>query len=288
VSPRSILQLSLALLWMALQLPQAWSAAPAPVAPLPAPPPAAALDGPGPLVPLGPGDSALLHVYGQPDMDGNVSVGDDGAIRVPLAGAVQVAGLAPDAAARLVEATLKNGHFLVDPHVSLTVTQSLSQRVSVLGEVRTPGRYPVDAKTTVVDLLAQAGGVTELGSDRVYVLRRDKSGATIRYPVILKGLSDPRSMAPTQTLKGGDSLFVPRAEQFSILGEVQKPSMYKLQPDMTVEEAISLAGGLTPKGSERRVDIRRIGPNGEQQTVRVKLGDFLQPNDVVRVKESIF
>lgn len=267
----------------------AWSAA---LAPAPAPPPVQpVIPGPeaaGPLAPLGPGDVAMLHVYGQPDMDGNVAVADDGTMAVPLAGAVPVAGLTPDAAARRIEAALKNGHFLLDPHVTLTVTQALSQRVSVLGEVRNPGRYPIDAHTSVVDLLAQAGGLTELASDRIYILRTDNSGKTVRFPVNLKGLSDPRTTTPAQGLHAGDSLFVPRAEQFSILGEVQKPAMYKLESDMTVEEAISVAGGLTPKGSEHRIEIRRTGANGEQQIIHPKLSDFVQPNDVIRVKESIF
>jgi len=221
-------------------------------------------------------------------MDGTVSVADDGTMRIPLAGAVPVAGLTPEAASRRIEASLKSGRFLIDPHVSLTVTQALSQRVSVLGEVRNPGRYPIDARTGVVDLLAQAGGVTELASDRIFVLRVDASGKTTRYPVNLRGLSDPRAASPSQKLRAGDSLFIPRAEQFSILGEVQKPAMYKLEADLTVEEAISVAGGITPKGSERRVEIRRTGPDGKQQVIHAKLSDPVQANDIIRVKESIF
>jgi len=83
-------------------------------------------------------------------------------------------------------------------------------------------------------------------------------------------LADLLRAAP---LRAGDSLFIPRAEQFSILGEVQKPAMYKLEADLTVEEAISVAGGITPKGSERRVEIRRTGPDGKQQVIHAKLSD---------------
>jgi polysaccharide export outer membrane protein len=293
VSRRSQLITLLTLLCVALQAPLTWSAgaAPAPAipAPLPAGLPAAAANGvSSPLIALGPGDALTLHVYGQPEMDGPVSVADDGSIRVPLAGAVQVGGLSPEVAGRRVEQALKEGRFFLDPHVELTVTQALSQRVSVVGEVHLPGRYPIDSRTTVVDLLAQAGGITDLGSDMVYVLRPDAAGNSTRYPVNLKGLSDPKGTTPTMRVRGGDSLFVPRAEQFSILGEVQKPSIYKLQPNLTVEQAISLAGGLTPKGSERRVEIRRHGPDGKEVSIKPKLDDFIQADDVIRVKESIF
>ena len=238
---------------------------------------------------MGPGDSVTLHVFGQPDMDTVLGVADDGTIRVPLAGAVQVGGVSPEVAARRVEKAFKDGGFFVDPHVTLTVTQSLSQRVSVLGEVRQPGRYPVDAKTSIIDLLAQAGGETEFASDTVYVLRTDAAGAVKRYPVNVRGLTGGAGASgPTQLLHAGDSVYVPRAEQFFILGEVQKPAMYKLEPNLTVLQAISLAGGITAKGSDRRVEIKRTGKDGQQVVIKPKPNDFVQPDDVIRVKESIF
>lgn len=265
----------------------AWGAALGPV-PLPAPDVAASGTAPAPLTPLGPGDSVALHVFGQPDMDGVLGVADNGSVSVPLAGPVQVAGLSADNAARKIEKSLKDGGYFIDPHVTLTVTQSLSQRVSVLGEVRTPGRYPVDSKTTILDLLAQAGGETEIGSDTVYVLRPDASGTVQRYAVNLKGLANADISTPTQLLRSGDSVYVPRAEQFFILGEVQRPSMYKLEPKLTVIQAIALAGGVTAKGSARRVEIRRVGKNGQQTVIKPQSSDLVQPGDVIRVKESIF
>jgi len=276
------------LLLLSLRVTLAWAAQPAPAAPPPQPVPAAAgvPAGPNavsPLTPLGPGDSVTLHVFGQPDMDTVLGIADDGSIRIPLAGSIQVGGLSAESAARRVEKAFKDGGYFVDPHVTLTVTQSLSQRVSVLGEVHTPGRYPVDSRTNIIDLLAQAGGETEFASDTVYVLRTDAAGSVKRYPVNLKGLADPGASAPTQLLRAGDSVYVPRAEQFFILGEVQKPSMY-----LTVLQAISLAGGVTAKGSDRRVEIKRAGKNGQQVVIKPKPNDLVQPDDVIRVKESIF
>lgn len=272
------------LLTVLLQCGIAWGAPPAPF------PPAAAEAGaaPNPLTPLGPGDSVALHVFGQPDMDSVLGVADDGSIRVPLVGAVQVGGTSTEAAARRIEKLFRDGGYFVDPHVSLTLTQSLSQRVSVLGEVKTPGRYPVDSKTSIVDLLAEAGGETELGSDTIFILRADASGQVQRQPVSLRGLGRTGTAAPTQLLRAGDSLFVPRAEQFYILGEVQKPGMYKIEDNLTVLQAISVAGGVTLKGSQRRVEIKRTDKGGQQVTTKGKPNDLVQPNDVIRVKESIF
>ncbi len=242
---------------------------------------------PSPLAPLGPGDSVMLHVFGQPDMDTVLGVADDGTIRVPLAGPIQVGGLSADEAARRIEKAFKDGGYFVAPHVSLTVTQTMSQRVSVLGEVHAPGRYPIDAKTTILDLLAQAGGPTEFASNTVYVLRPDPAGGVKRFPVTVQGLTTG-GVGAGQTLHAGDSVYVPRAEQFYILGEVQKPSMYKLEPNLTVIEAISIAGGVTPKGSDRRVEIKRVGKDGQEVVIKAKPNDLVQPDDVIRVKESIF
>ena len=279
--------LSVLLLLLSLRAGLGWAAQPA-AAVIPAAGPAAAAAAVSPLTPLGPGDSVTLHVFGQPDMESVLGIADDGTIRIPLAGSIQVGGLSAEEAARRVEKAFKDGGYFVDPHVSLAVTQSLSQRVSVLGEVHAPGRYPVDSKTTIIDLLAQAGGQTEFASNTVYVLRTDATGTVKRYPVAVQGLASAGASAPTQLLRAGDSLYVPRAEQFYILGEVQKPSMYKLESNLTVLQAISIAGGVTPKGSDRRVEIKRVGKDGQEIVLKAKPNDLVQPDDVIRVKESIF
>jgi len=244
----------------------------------------------GPLVPLGPQDSVTVRIDEDPNTTAPtpVTVGDDGTLRIPYVGSIPVGGLSPDAAARRAEKALKDGKFFVSPHVSITVMQSLSQRVSVLGEVKTPGRYPIDAKTSIVDLIALAGGFTDLSASVIYVSRTDASGNIKKFAVNMRGLNDPKNTMPEQALRGGDSVFVPRADQFFILGEVQKPAMYKLEPNMTVEQAISVAGGITAKGSERRVEIKRTGKDGAEVAVKGKASDLVQPGDVIRVKESIF
>jgi polysaccharide export outer membrane protein len=241
-----------------------------------------------PMLQLGPGDSVTIHVYGQPDMEATEYVADDGSIRVALAGVVGVNGLSPAEASERVERALKNGKYLVDPHVTITLAQSRSQRVSVLGEVRTPGRYTIESNTTVLEVLAQAGGGTADCADIVYVLRPDPKGAVARYAVNLKGLADGNGGMSTPTLRGGDSVYVPRADRFYIYGEVQQPNMYKLEPGMTVVQAIARAGGVTTRGSEKRIELRRRRENGALIVTRANPTDPVRADDVIRVKESIF
>jgi polysaccharide export outer membrane protein len=240
------------------------------------------------MLQLGTGDAISLQVYGQPDMAVTANVSDDGTIPVPLAGAVRVAGMSPAEAAKAVEKALKTGNFLIDPNVTITVTQSRSQRVSILGEVNTPGRYAIESNTPIYDALAQAGGTKITASDVVYILRPGKDGVVTRYDVRLRDLTQGQNQLPAQTLQGGDSLMVPRAEQFYILGEIQKPDMYFIESGTTVEQAIARAGGITVRGSTRRIEIKRTDSNGKTSTKSAKLSDLVQANDVIRVKESIF
>lgn len=240
------------------------------------------------LVELGPGDSVNIQVYGQPDMTATVYVADDGSLPIALIGSVSVGGLSPTEAAHKIEETLQAGRFLVEPHVTITVVQSRSQRVSVLGEVKAPGRYPIDAGTTVFDLLAQAGGTTLDANDVAYILRPTENGDVERFPVYLRASATMPASIASQTLQSGDSLLVPKADQFSIYGEVARPDMYRLEQGMTVIQAIIRAGGVTPRGSERRVEIKRQKADGTFQKFGAKATDLLKPGDILRVKESIF
>lgn len=243
-----------------------------------------------PLLQLGPGDQVKMDVFGRPEMDGTTYIADDGSIRVPLAGPVVIGGLSPAQAAQKVEAALRDGQYLVDPHVTFTVLQTRSQRVSVLGEVRSPGRYPIESNSTVLDLLAQAGGATEKGADTIYILRPDSSGALTRLPVNLKGAVDSKEATPAvlQTLRGGDSILVPSAQQFYIAGEVHAPAMYRLESDMTLLQAIARAGGVTERGSASRVSIKRKRADGTYVVISGKAGELIHPDDVITVKERIF
>ena len=269
----------------------------APLPPLPAPgkataattASAAALAAAGAAAPsltLRPGDDVALQVYGRPELALTTTVADDGTITVPLAGAVAVAGLTPVKAGQRVATAFRQGRFLVDPQVTLSLGGARGNQVSVLGAVRTPGRFAIEPRTTVLDMLAQAGGITEFGAAMVVLLRTDRNGKVMRHAIDLKGLSQGR--VAVLALRGGDSLFVPPAEQFYILGEVRAPNMYRLEPGMTVVQAISRGGGITPRGTTSRIEIKRRQADGTFLTGSARLGDALQADDVIQIKERLF
>jgi polysaccharide export outer membrane protein len=227
-----------------------------------------------------------VQVYGRPELSVSTYVADNGVITVPLAGAVQVDGLSPTEAANKVADVYRSGGYLLQPQVNITLQQFRSQQISVLGEVRTPGRYSLESRTTVFDLLAQAGGVSTDAADSIYLLRHGDHGELLRIPLTLRDLVQHASSE--LTLRGGDSLYVPKAPQFYIYGEVHTPNRYRLEPSMTVVQAIALGGGITDRGSERRVEIRRRNGDGSFKTFDARATDAVEPDDVIRIKERVF
>jgi polysaccharide export outer membrane protein len=85
-----------------------------------------------------------------------------------------------------------------------------------------------------------------------------------------------------------DTIFVPKAPQFYVYGEVQRPGMYRLERGMTVSQAITAGGGLTPRGTERRAIVKRKQPDGTQNEVKVETTSQLEADDVLFIKESWF
>lgn len=243
-----------------------------------------------PLLPLGKGDEVAVHVFGQPNMDGTMYVADDGTVQVPLAGPVHVAGLSPAEAAHAVEAALREKQILVNPHVTFTILKSTSQQVSVLGEVHTAGIFPIQTNSTLLELLAQAGGETEQAAATVFVLRPGPDGSMHRLAVNVEGVGNAGTApeAAEFTMRGGDQVYVPRAAQVFVTGEVRTPGRFKIDPGMTVLEALADAGGVTNMGSTRRISIRRAQPAGGYLQLSGKLTDKVEANDVITVRERIF
>jgi polysaccharide biosynthesis/export protein len=243
-----------------------------------------------PLLLLGPGDEVTIHVFGQPNMDGTMYIADDGTVQVPLAGPVHVTGLSPTEAAQAAEAALRKKQILVNPHVTFTIVKSMSQQVSVLGEVRKPGIFPIESNSTLLDLLAQAGGETEQGADTIFILRSGPHGVMRRLAVNLQGLAETGTTpeAAEVTLKGGDQVYVPRAAQVFVMGEVRTPGQFRIDPGMTVLEALARAGGVTDMGTTRRIIIKRQERDGRYRQLSARLTDKVQPNDVITVRERIF
>jgi polysaccharide export outer membrane protein len=236
---------------------------------------------------LGGGDVVKISVFGNPDLAVETRVSEAGFITMPLVGQVAVAGLSTALAETRIATMLERGGFVKKPQVNLLITGLASQQVSVLGQVNRAGRYPIDGRRSVLDLVALAGGIGPEGGDIVTVIRK-RDGKVIKDQLDTSELMRNADMTANVDVQGGDTIFVDRAPRFYIYGEVLKPGPLRLERNMTVLQALSAGGGLTLRGTERGLRIKRRDQAGKLQTINVKGDDLLQPDDVVYVKESLF
>ncbi|GGY58309.1 polysaccharide export protein EpsE [Pseudoduganella sp. SL102] len=236
---------------------------------------------------LGPGDIVKISVYGNPDLGIETRVSESGSITFPLVGQVDVNGLNTPAAERKIAGLLESGGFLKKPQVNLVVSQIQSRQVSVLGQVNRPGRFPLEGKRSVMDLLALAGGFNPDGGDTISLIRK-RDGKVSKTVIDVVEMVRTGELAKDLDLEPNDILYAERSPRFYIYGEVQRPGAFRLERQMTVIQALAVGGGLSPRGTERGIRVKRRGADGKEQIVQVKHDDLLQVDDVVYVKESWF
>jgi polysaccharide export outer membrane protein len=240
-------------------------------------------------------DVLNVVVLDQPDLSGKFTVGSDGTFAFPLLGRVPAEGFAVTDVQRGLEQLLGDG-YLKDPHVSLSLERSKAATVYIMGEVRQSGGYPLTPNMTLVELLARAGSTTDRAAT-VAVLTRSRDGSAADGPsipnhapqVIRVNLDSLQHGASAQNivLSDGDTIFVPRAANIYVVGAVKNAGSYVIGDQMTVLQALALAGGLNERGSSRRIRVvRQSDPAKKQQ--KVKLSHTLQPGDTIVVGEGLF
>lgn len=237
--------------------------------------------------PLGPGDVVKLSVYGNPDLALETRVSEAGTITFPLIGQVEIGGLPVAGAEKKIAGLLERGGYLKKAQVNLIVTTLQSQQVAVLGHVNRPGRYPVEGRRSVLDLLAMAGGMSADGGDAVSVVR-SRNGSVIRETIDVVQMVRSGQLDQNLEVAGGDLIYVERAPRFYIVGEVQRPGAFKVERAMTVLQALSAGGGLTARGTDRGIRITRRDASGKPTIINAKHDDIVQVDDVITVKESWF
>lgn len=237
--------------------------------------------------PLGAGDMVKISVYGSPDLALETRVAENGKISYPLVGDVDIGGLEPAAAERKIANLLSARGFVKQAQVNLFVSTMQSQQISVLGNVLRPGRYPMEGRRSVLDVLALAGGITIDGGDIATVVSTH-DGHPVTQQINIPDMMRNADLSRNVQLNGSDVVYIERAPRFYIYGEVQRPGVYRLERNMTVVQALSSGGGLSTRGTERGMRIKRRDGAGVLQEVTARQDDVLMPDDVVYVKESLF
>jgi len=236
---------------------------------------------------VGVADVLDVTVFNEPDASrSGVTVDNDGTIDMPYIGRVEVVGRSP----RVIEADVKQrlikGNFLVNPSVSVTVVKYRSKTVYVQGYVRSPGQYILEGNVSLTSVLAQAGGMSLDAGSYLLISRRTPQGATQQIKVTRREIESGR--AQDVFLKDGDTVLVPKAETIFITGYVRAPGSYTWEEGLTLERALTLAGGPTERAALNRIEISRAVNDKPVKITRAKLTDLVLANDTIRVPQRIF
>ena len=238
---------------------------------------------------LGAGDSIRISVFQNPNLTLETRVGEDGAITYPLVGRMAVGGTTIAEAERSLAQALEAGNFIREPQVTILLLLTRSAQVSVLGLVNRAGRYPLDTTNVrISEMIAIAGGVAAAGGD-LAILTGERQGKPFRKEIDIVALFQAKGQEQDVAVEGGDVIYVARAPNVYVYGEVNRPGAHRLERGMTLRHALARGGGPTQRGSEKNLRLHRKGPNGEVQVMHnPKLDDPVQPEDVLHVGESIF
>jgi len=216
------------------------------------------------------GDLLDVEVFDTTELSGKLRVDEHGSIALPIAGDLSVSGLTAEQAGHAIEQKLLTSKILKDPHVSVTVMEYATQGVTVLGEVKNPGVYPLLGTHGLLDLISAAGGATPNAGKGVTVTHR----ADPDHPEIVNVESKPGSTAAFNVdIQPGDTIMVSHAGIIYVVGEVGKPGGFLIENNdrLTVLQAVALAQGTTRTASLNHAKlIRKNGGTREELPIPLK------------------
>ncbi len=212
---------------------------------------------------LAPGFLIGLNVLDDPDFNGEFRVDQGGAIQLPILGSVHVAGNTASEASNEIKMRLLKGQILKDPQVDLNVLEYTAPQVTIIGEVTSPGKYPLLVPRKLIDVLALAGGPTVLAGNQVSITPANAEDKPVL--VHYSKATDPKLVAKVM-VNPGDTVQVKRAGIVYVLGAVARPGGYVMQEDgmLDVLQAISLANGTTIQASTGKIYLLRRNSDGTE------------------------
>jgi polysaccharide biosynthesis/export protein len=221
---------------------------------------------------IGPGDELSVQLYGNQNRTLNLTVGRDGRVNFPEIGPINVGGQLFSAVRSTIEARVQRQMLGVRASVSMGDTRSI--RVFVLGEAKRPGSFTISGLGTITSALFAAGGVKPIGSLRNIELKRQ--GKVVRtldlYDMLLRG-----DTTDDAKLLQGDVVFIPPVGPVvTVSGEVRRPAIYEVNNETTLPEVVRLAGGLTPDADPSRASVVRIDERLKRVVLR---GNVLGPGE---------
>jgi polysaccharide export outer membrane protein len=225
---------------------------------------------------IGPGDLLHVQVFDTPELDQHARVTDAGELPLILGGNVKVSALAPEQAARAIEKVLVDHHFLLHPRVLVSVDEYATQKVSVLGEVKSPGAYAINTPRSVLEVLSLAGGLTETADRKILIERR---GSPDKIPYFVSNKPDAAFDSAVQ-IHPGDTVFVAKAGIVYVLGDVGRPGGYVMNDNaaqLSVLQLVARAGGTNHSAVPSHAKLIRKNDQGYSE-IALPLSDMQKGN----------
>jgi polysaccharide export outer membrane protein len=236
---------------------------------------------------VGEGDVLEISVYGHDDLDTTERVSGDGKIILPLIGQIKVDGLTVAKVSGLIAGKLSEG-FIISPQVSVFVREFRSRKAVIMGEIVKPGLYELKGDITLLELISMSGGLTADAGDIATIKRMGPDENIRTLDIDFRSIMASGDVSLDVPVYDGDSLYIARAGVYYVTGEVKKPDAYKLIEGATVIKAITRAGGFTDMAAERKVRIIRKVDGIETVIDGAGMDEFVRPEDVIVVPESLF
>jgi protein involved in polysaccharide export with SLBB domain len=220
---------------------------------------------------MGAGDILQVQLFGRQNQSLNLPVGRDGTVNFPQIGPINAGGQSFSSVKAEIEARVSRQMIGVRANVSMGETRTIN--VFVLGGAKYPGSYAVSGLATVTTALFAAGGVREIGSLRAVQVKR--MGQIVRtfdlYDLLLRGDS-----ANDIRLLPGDVVFIPSiGPTAAIDGEVQRPAIYEIKQHDTIADLIRMGGGLTPNADDGNAALLRVDAEQQRVVINVNPSDTM-------------
>jgi len=237
---------------------------------------------------LGEGDVITITVYEHPDLKTTTRISGDGRVGMPLIGQISAANISVDEFAEKIKTRLADG-YIVNPQVNVFIEEFGSRKATILGEVDSLGLYELRGQTSLLELISKAGGLLASAINRAVIHRKKSVNQEERTIVVdLRRLMQDGESGRNIDIIDGDNIFIPKKEVIYVTGQVKKPDTYNYEEDLTVIQAITMAGGTNDKAAPGRTKIIRSQGGKEQLLKGVKMDQMVKPNDVIVVPESYF
>jgi polysaccharide export outer membrane protein len=228
---------------------------------------------------IGADDMIMLSVYDSPEFSRAIRVGPDGNIRMPmLKQEIKAQGRLPSELEVEIAKALVEEKLLVDPFVTVTMSEYHSRPISVVGAVKNPLTFQAIGTVTLIDAITRAGGLTEEAEGEILVSRTgaDKKTALVQR-ISTHTLIDNPDPEMNIALTGGEEIRVPQAPRITVAGNVRKPGSYAMKEnsEMTVQKAIAMAEGLSQFWGNKAYIIRPDESTGKKNEIEVPLKEIM-------------